>query len=364
MRLAHMDNIRFFRDLLDDANRANASFYPIDPGGLRAPMAGSGDDGGSVDRLRELAQNTDGIAIVDSNDLDKGVRRVVDDLTSYYLLGYNSTNPRLDGRFRRIQVRVKQPGIEVRARRGYRAAAPADVAGPEPGRVGPPAPLASAMAALSRIRDEAPFRINVATYVSDGEATIWIAGEVAGRTDEFSAGATADIEVQAGDRSATARATLQPGERGFVTSVRLPAPNATEVSVRARLTGEGSVVPATDTIDVELGPGVPRPLIFRRGPSTANRMLPSADAQFTRAERIRLELPVAPSTGPGAARMLDRAGNPLGVPVRVGEKIDSETGQRWITADVILAPLAAGEYAIEQSPDGVDKVITAIRVTR
>src|SRR5690606_7977632 len=124
-----------------------------------------------------------------------------------------------------------------------------------------------------------------------------------------------------------------------------------------------SVEPLTAAARAPLGEEAARPLLFRRGPSTGNRVVPAAGASFTRNERLRLELPVAASVLPGTARMLDRAGNPLQVPVRAGEKTDA-AGQRWITADVALAPLAAGDYAIEQAPDGMGKVITAIRVTR
>ena len=74
-----------------------------------------------IEVMRTLAGNTDGIAVVNSNDLDVGMRRISDDLTSYYLLGYYSTNAKQDGGFRALKVKVKQPGVEVRARRGYRA---------------------------------------------------------------------------------------------------------------------------------------------------------------------------------------------------------------------------------------------------
>src|SRR6185436_9205138 len=81
-----------------------------------------------TESLQTLAENTDGLALVDSNDLRKQIRRIADDLTSYYLLGYYSTNSKLDGRFRSIKVRSKRPGIEIRARRGYTAATAAEVA--------------------------------------------------------------------------------------------------------------------------------------------------------------------------------------------------------------------------------------------
>ena len=72
------------------------------------------------DGLRFLADNTDGTSIVNTNNIDGSLQRIVDDLSSYYLFGYYSTNTKLDGRFRNITVRVKRPGAKVRARRGYR----------------------------------------------------------------------------------------------------------------------------------------------------------------------------------------------------------------------------------------------------
>ena len=80
-----------------------------------------------IDTLRTLAENTDGVAVVNTNNLNRGMQRIADDLSSYYLLGYYSTNTKLDGQFRRIDVRVRRPGVEVRARRGYRAATAEEV---------------------------------------------------------------------------------------------------------------------------------------------------------------------------------------------------------------------------------------------
>ncbi|HJR58444.1 MAG TPA: VWA domain-containing protein, partial [Vicinamibacterales bacterium] len=132
--LSQIDNDRFFRDIIDEANRSNASFYTVDPRGLPVfdspigpappppPHIDQQNLERRIDTLRVLADNTDGLAVVNSNDIDKGLRRMAEDLTSYYLLGYYSTNTKLDGRFRQIKVRVNRPGVDIRARRGYKAA--------------------------------------------------------------------------------------------------------------------------------------------------------------------------------------------------------------------------------------------------
>ena len=79
-------------------------------------------------RLRELAENTDGIAVLNTNNIDAAMKRMLADIDSYYLLGYYSTNTKLDGRFRKLTVRVKRPGVDVRARPGYLAPTEAEVA--------------------------------------------------------------------------------------------------------------------------------------------------------------------------------------------------------------------------------------------
>jgi hypothetical protein len=64
--------------------------------------------------------------------------------------------------------------------------------------------------------------------------------------------------------------------------------------------------------------------------------------------------------------MLDRAGQPLPVPVTLAIRT-GENGMHWVTADVTLAPLGAGDYVVETSfttAGGEEKVVTAIRVTR
>ncbi len=132
--------------LEDEANRHNVSFYTFDAVGLRVqsqqaeigrvlPEAGGegsagllGDStergleamfGGPTRGLAQLAENTGGQYLSNTNDLKTGFARVNADRRFHYLLGYSSTNAALDGSFRKISVKVLRSGVVVRSRRGY-----------------------------------------------------------------------------------------------------------------------------------------------------------------------------------------------------------------------------------------------------
>ena len=166
----------------------------------------------------------------------------------------------------------------------------------------------------------------------------------------------------------TARVTLKPGERTFLHMIPLSAASNGEISVRARLSAPGAgAIPLADTLRLDATSSGAQPLLFRRGVTTGNRLLPAADLRFSRTERVRLELPVDGDAKPGAGRVLDRAGQPVQLPVTIGERLDEASGQRWITADVVLAPLAGGDYAIEievVEAAKAQRVVSAIRVVR
>jgi VWFA-related protein len=137
--LGFIDMNRMFDDLIQRANRANVSFYPMDPRGLvvfDSPIGPEAPPPPSVDAanlrqrhdsLRTLAVNSDGYALLDTNALGKAVERMAQDTGAYYLLGYYSTNSKLDGKYRRLTVRVKRKGLDVRARPGYLAPTQADM---------------------------------------------------------------------------------------------------------------------------------------------------------------------------------------------------------------------------------------------
>jgi len=128
-----LTSIRFderFLALLKTARVANVAFYPISPIGLvgmeftphgGVDLLGYRRYQAGLDQLRSLADETDGRAIVNMNDMRKGLARIADDLQSYYVLGYYTTNTKWDGGLRQIKVKLKPKLQTVRARRQYRA---------------------------------------------------------------------------------------------------------------------------------------------------------------------------------------------------------------------------------------------------
>ena len=73
----------------------------------------------SQDSLRTLSEETGGFAAVNLNMLGSAFARIVDSNSRYYVLGLLPALGARDGRFHRIEVRTKRPGLRVSARRGY-----------------------------------------------------------------------------------------------------------------------------------------------------------------------------------------------------------------------------------------------------
>ena len=138
------------RDAIAAAARANVNVFALDPRGLigmttdfvdnmkagapdvmgtdKMKPAGTPSSGTQAligemrltqDSLRTLADGTGGFAAVDTNSFAEAFDRITDANSRYYLLGYAPPSHPRDGRFHRIEVRTKRPGLQVVARRGY-----------------------------------------------------------------------------------------------------------------------------------------------------------------------------------------------------------------------------------------------------
>lgn len=114
------------------AHRAGVPVYSVDPRGLHPEEARrSFGSGGAylelqLTSLRALAQETGGRAFVRRNMVE-AVRELIEDNSSYYLLGYYPNPAARDGKFHDVEVRVKRPDLKVRAKAGYMAPVPAAV---------------------------------------------------------------------------------------------------------------------------------------------------------------------------------------------------------------------------------------------
>ena len=144
LNLNGVDNQAQLESTTNAAIRANVALYPVDARGLvaNAPLgdATQGSPGGvamyngaaatalnqrlqtSQDTLYALGSDTGGKAMLDTNDLSRGIAQARNAITSYYILGYYTSNPALDGRYRRVKVALAgHPGARLAFRTGYYA---------------------------------------------------------------------------------------------------------------------------------------------------------------------------------------------------------------------------------------------------
>jgi VWFA-related protein len=141
VRLNGVDNLAQMRATSNAAIRANVSFYPVDARGLiaQAPLgdATKGSPGGvgmysgaavmantsgiqrSQDTMYALGADTGGKALLDYNDLSRGIVQAQQAVSSYYIIGYYTTNTTLDGKFRKIAIALKEITAKLDYRSGY-----------------------------------------------------------------------------------------------------------------------------------------------------------------------------------------------------------------------------------------------------
>lgn len=177
-----------YEDAIGAATRNNVAIYPIDPSGL-------GDALGSrelsrIAALRMVAEDTGGIAVVNTNNYADHYEAIVRENSTYYVLGYSPSTVRRDGEFHRISVRVNRPGVTVRARKGYFAPSAERAAEPPP-----VLPDGVSAAAANALRLPIPVRGLLLDVFSapfkrpDGTGEVVIGGQITG-----------DLRLDAGDQ--------------------------------------------------------------------------------------------------------------------------------------------------------------------
>ncbi len=387
---AEADLYSQLRDVFTTANRNNAAIYTLDPRGLTPFEYGIDEGVGprqdasalrlTQDTLRSLAEETDGRAIVNQNDLGPGLAQIVRDSSFYYLMGYNSTQAPQDGKFHPIQVRVRRRGADVRARKGYWALTPDDVRKADIVTPETPKPIQQALASISTSVQAGKY---VRTWLgtSKGEAgktrvtLIWepipasAAGALRnqpqpGRVSVIAAGVNGDLVFRgrvpdAAIASTTPTAT--PGATAATTPQRLEfdaPPGALELRLSVEGVGAGGVLDSeirTITIPDLTAPdaAISTPRVHRartaldfRTISADAAAIPAIARDFSRSERLLIRFDVYGNATPTALLMNRNGQRMADIPVATV----SVGGTHQI--DMSLAAIASGEYLIEITVKG------------
>jgi VWFA-related protein len=396
---AQVDMISDLNLIFTEMNRNNTSIYAVDPRGL-APFEYDINQAvglqvdkkhldASLDTLRALADNTDGRAIVNRNDIGKAMQQIIRDASGYYLIGYNSSQAPTDGKFHKIDVEVTRKGVDVRARKGYWAYTADDVARAEAAKVEAPPAVTAALATLAEPPRGRPARFWIGTgRAENGKSSVtfaWepvapLAGERRGPDDNAS---NVLLTVVAPDgrplfrgrvpeQGAAVAPAAAPGAAAPASATFAVPPGRVQMRITVQNAGGQVVDSATNELLVpdytapQVSLGTPR--VFRaRTPREVQALkanpgaVPTADRAFSRSERlfVRVDAYGPGTASPGiAARLLNRAGTGvLDVPVQAS----GPTGE----LELALASLAAGEYLLElnaKSEAGSAQQLVAFRV--
>ncbi len=366
--------------IFTEMNRNNTSIYAVDPRGL-APFEYDINQGIGLqvdrkhlelwlDTLRALAENTDGRAIVNRNDIGKGMQQIIRDASGYYLIGYNSAQAPTDGKFHKIDVEVTRKGVDVRARKGYWAYTAEDAARSAAPRAEAPPAVSAALAGLVDPPRGRPARFWIGTGRGDaGKSKVTFAWEpiaaAAGERRTVDDGvAIVTLTAIAPDGRPLYRGKV-PDQAAPPPAPGVPNPGASATfdvppgRMQLRITAQNATGQVLDssTTDVtvpdyttpQLSLGTPR--FYRaRTPRDVQAIkanpsaMPTVDRSFARTERIVVRVDAySPASGAPlvTARLLNRGGTPMSeVPVQVSDAGAAEM-------DVALASLAAGDYLLE-----------------
>ena len=123
-QFAETDLVSELAELIRAANRANTSFYTVDPRGLMTNLPDISEQGMTAEEwssftqitqssLRVLADETNGFAVVNMNDYGKAFQKIDNLMSDYYVIGYYSTNPDPLKRVRKVEIKATRPGVQL-----------------------------------------------------------------------------------------------------------------------------------------------------------------------------------------------------------------------------------------------------------
>ena len=401
---AQMDLASEMRQTFDILNRQNTSIYAVDPRGLAVFEYGiqqgvgltqdSQDLRMALDTLHVLANNTDGRAIVNRNDLAAGMKQIMRDSSGYYLLGYTSSRAPQDGKFHEIKVQVKRRNVNVRARKGYWALTKADVER----ATAPPKPEAPAAVTKALADLAVPSRGHAAKFwigTGRGEngltrVTIaWEPGSQQGSDRKSESAARVALTAISADGNPVFRGRVPEGAGNTAPSAAPPpaiargrggmvtfdtAPGALQL----RMVVEGSSGEVLDSVTRELevpdftqvGVSLGTPRLYRgrtvrelqtvrSNPSAP----PAVEREFSRADRLLIRLDAYAPGGVAPAvtgKLLNRNGGAM-------SDITLQAAGSTFEAELPLSSLAAGDYVLEftaKAEAGTAQETIAFRVGR
>jgi len=353
-RLADLDFRDDFRKMSENALRQNVAFHPIEPAGLevfgdklvaeqRPPSWAASD--ATLEPLRALASTTNGQAIVRANDIATLMSQLTDTLSSYYLLGYYTTNTKLDDKYRTIEVKVKTPGVHVSARHGYTASPNPVLTTTVTSEPSAPSPEAAALTALSSLDASESLLASATTDATDVAVVVEVPSAQAG---SVAPGADVHVTVTGADAAIppiTMTGRIDAGARSALLRVPVgttPGPWHVKIEVGAPADGLSSSVDVTRPPATAL---VSDPIVYRATPSPRSPLWPSVGRSFSRNDRLHLEWAMSGPLDSHVGRLLDRRGQPLAVGVTLAEPPNAD--RPTLVGDVSLAPLAPGDYLVE-----------------
>lgn len=359
------------RDVIEAANRGNVTIYPLDPRTL-----GSDWRVGVRDTLYQLASETGGRAIVNTNDFNIGLGRMLAESSAYYIIGYTPTRTEDDGKFHKISVKVKRPGMRVLARQGYWApsAKEMEAAAEAASRTREPA-VAQALdrAAITQATRRRALVWAGRTRMDGGKTGLTIAWEPLEERTPF----TLDAEIQSADGK-TQLAVLTdikptvPGSFARVASTVALVPGEVRIRFVARSPSGGVLddwneavsLPAFDTFVVSLStPQAAKARTFMEWKALQSAGLPQPVAawQFRRTDRVWVSLDVyAPGATPIIeVHVLSREGKEL-TPLAVVPPADGR-----LAFELPVGSFGQGTYLLRiraKAGEGSAEQVTAFRL--